>query len=234
MPRSSQFTSATAPLCWHTRPSPGDDLECDTDLYSHFLSTGNPWSPPALPISDTLPHIQAEMKRFGHYPILVGDNASLLVSATLGELNSPREHHTFDNSACTRPTTPNNLHSSTPSVHACEDRFQTHNTLCILPHAYGDVPPYPSTVQNAPVLSILYNHSTDTPLLSTRHKQRRFRAILQVLVESTFSLIRCLLPSCGICLSFLQRILAHQNFRGVRNLTRVRHILTTKARLLVC
>ena len=54
------------------------------------------------------------------------------------------------------------------------------------------------------------------------------------LVESTFSLIRCLLPSCGICLSFLQRILAHYNFRGVRNLTRTRHIFMTKARLLVC
>ena len=147
---------------------------------------------------------------------------------------SPREHHTSDNSACTRTTTPHNLHPVTHSVYACEDRFQTYNTLCILPHAYGDVPPYFSTVQNAPVLSTLYSHSPDTPLLSTRQKQRRFRAILQVLVESTFSLIRCLLPSCGICLSFLQRILAHQNFRGVRNLTRVRHILTTKARLLVC
>jgi len=56
----------------------------------------------------------------------------------------------------------------------------------------------------------------------------------EVLVESTFSLIRCLLPSCGICLSFLQRILAHHNFRGVRNLTRARHIPTTKTRLLVC
>ena len=42
------------------------------------------------------------------------------------------------------------------------------------------------------------------------------------------------LPSCGICFSFLQRILAHQNFGGVRNLTRGRHILTTKARLCVC
>jgi len=33
--------------------------------------------------------MQVEMKRYGHYPILVGDNASLLVPATLGELNSP-------------------------------------------------------------------------------------------------------------------------------------------------
>jgi len=42
------------------------------------------------------------------------------------------------------------------------------------------------------------------------------------------------LPSCGIGFSLLQRILAHQNFRGVRNLTRGRHILTTKGRLCVC
>jgi len=46
--------------------------------------------------------------------------------------------------------------------------------------------------------------------------------------------LRCLLPSCGICVSFLQRILAHQNFGGVRNLTRGRHFLTTPARLCLC
>ena len=56
----------------------------------------------------------------------------------------------------------------------------------------------------------------------------------QPLTLRSEALIRCLLPSCGICLSFLQRILAHHNFRGVRNLTRVCHILTTEARLLVC
>ena len=42
--------------------------------------------------------MQAEVKRYGHYPILVGDNASLLVPATLGELNFPgcpgRQYHT--------------------------------------------------------------------------------------------------------------------------------------------
>ena len=42
---------------------------------------------------------------------------------------SPREHHTSDNSACTRTTTPHNLHSATYSGHACEDRFQNRNTL---------------------------------------------------------------------------------------------------------
>jgi len=42
--------------------------------------------------------------------------------------------------------------------------------------------------------------------------------------------LRCLLPSCGICFSFLQRILAHQNFVGVRNLTRI----TPSARLCLC
>jgi len=46
--------------------------------------------------------------------------------------------------------------------------------------------------------------------------------------------LRCLVPSCGICFSFLQRILAHQNFGGVRNLTWGRHLLTTPARLCLC
>jgi len=86
MPRSLQSTSATVPLCWHTCPSSGDDLEWDTDLYSHYLSTGHPWPPPSLPTSDTFPDMQAEMKIYGHYPILVGDNVSLLVPATRGEL----------------------------------------------------------------------------------------------------------------------------------------------------
>ena len=155
---------------------------------------------------------------------------------------SPRHHHTIDNPACSRTTIPYNLHSPTPhnlhspthDVHACEDRSHTHNTLRIPSHAYGDVPPYPSPLRNTPVLPTLYKYSTDIPLLSTRQNQRRFRAVLPVLVESTFFLIRCLLPSCGICLSFLQHILAHYNFRGVRNLTRARHIPTTSARLLVC
>jgi len=52
----------------------------------------------ALAISDTFPDIQAEMKLYGHYPILIGDNASLLVSVTLGELNAlgcpGRQYHT--------------------------------------------------------------------------------------------------------------------------------------------
>ena len=42
--------------------------------------------------------MQAEMKIYGHYPILVGDNASLLVHATLEELNAlgcpGRQYHT--------------------------------------------------------------------------------------------------------------------------------------------
>jgi len=36
---------------------------------------------------------------------------------------------------------------------------------------------------------------------------------------------------CGICFSFLQRILAHQNFAGVRHLTRDRHLITPSVRL---
>jgi len=43
--------------------------------------------------------------------------------------------------------------------------------------------------------------------------------------------LRCFRPSCGICFSFLQRILAHQNFAGVRHLTRGRHLITPSARL---
>ena len=69
MPHSLQSTFATKPLCWHTCPSSGDDLECDTDLYSHYLATGNLWPPPALAISDTFPDMQDEMKFYGHYPI---------------------------------------------------------------------------------------------------------------------------------------------------------------------
>ena len=100
---------------------------------------------------------------------------------------SPRQQHTIGNSGCSRTTTPHNLHSLTSHnihspthcAHACEDRPQTHNTLFIPPHAYGDVPPYPSPLQNTPVLSTPYKYSTDTPLFSTRQNQRRFRAILQ-------------------------------------------------------
>ena len=55
MPRSLKSTSATAPSCWHTVPSSRDDLECDKDLYSNYLSTGILWPPPAMPISDTFP-----------------------------------------------------------------------------------------------------------------------------------------------------------------------------------
>jgi len=47
-------------------------------------------------------------------------------------------------------------------------------------------------------------------------------------------LLRCLLPSCGICFSFLQRILAHQNFASVRNLPRGRHLTTPSARHCLC
>ena len=60
--------------------------------------TGNPWSPPVSAISDAFHDMKAEMKRYGHYPILIGDNTSLLVTATLGKLNSldcpGRQYHT--------------------------------------------------------------------------------------------------------------------------------------------
>ena len=73
---------------------------------------------------------------------------------------------------------------------------------------------------------------------------------LKVLTMSSFALIphldmmsqifllhhflRCIRPSFGICFSFLQCILAHQNFVGVRNLTRGRHLITPSARLCLC
>ena len=38
-------------------------------------------------------------------------------------------------------------------------------------------------------------------------------------------------PLCGICFSFLQRILTHQNFVGVRHLARGRHLIMSSTRL---
>jgi len=43
--------------------------------------------------------------------------------------------------------------------------------------------------------------------------------------------LRCFRLSCGICFSFLQRILTHQKFAGVCHLTRGRHLITPSARL---
>ena len=47
-------------------------------------------------------------------------------------------------------------------------------------------------------------------------------------------ILMCLFPSCGICFSFLQRILTHQNFQGVRNLHCGRHFTTASARFCLC
>jgi len=105
---------------------------------------------------------------------------------------SPREHHTSDNTTCTHTHTHQNLHSAIHGGHACEDRLQTHNTLCIFSHAYVDVPSYLPTVQNALVFLIPNSHSPDRPLPSTRQIQRRLRALLQVLLEPTLSLTRCI------------------------------------------
>jgi len=41
-------------------------------------------------------------------------------------------------------------------------------------------------------------------------------------------------PSCGICFSFLQLVLAHQNFECVRNPHCGRHCITAAARLYLC
>jgi len=61
---------------------------------------------------------------------------------------SPREHHTSDNTTCTHTPTHQNLHSAIHGEHACEDRLQTHNTLCIFSHAYVNVRSYLPTAQN--------------------------------------------------------------------------------------
>ena len=105
---------------------------------------------------------------------------------------SPREHHTSDNTTCTHTPTPQNLYSAIHGGYACEDRLQSHNTLCIFSHAYMDVPSYLPTVHYALVFLTLHSHSPDRPLPSTRQKQRRLRAILQVLLEPTLSLTRCI------------------------------------------
>ena len=44
----------------------------------------------------------------------------------------------------------------------------------------------------------------------------------------------CFFPSCGICFSLLQLILAHQNFACVRNPHCGRHCITAAARLYLC
>jgi len=240
---------------------------------------------------------------------------------------SPREHHTSDNTTCTHTPTHQHPHSAIHGGHVCEDCLQTHNTLCILSHAYVDMRSYLRTVQNALVFLIPNSHSPDRPLPSTRQIQRRLRAILQVLLELTLSptrcipafipsynitwcvpptntyphpghvslgttsplllqssglfptdlasppssldisllplcsylkvstmsfsvlllhldmmsqiffldhFLRCLLPSCGICFYFLQRILAHQNFVGVCNLTWGLHLSTPSDHLCLC
>jgi len=107
-------------------------------------------------------------------------------------LLSPREHHTSDKTTCTHTPTHQNLHPAIHGWHACEDRLQTHNTLHIFSHAYADVPSYYPTVQNALVFLIPHSHSPDRPLPSTRQKQRRLPALLQVLLEPTLSLTRCI------------------------------------------
>ena len=107
-------------------------------------------------------------------------------------LLSPREHHTSDNTTCTHTPTHQNLHSAIHGGYACEDCLQTHNTLPIFSHAYEDVPAYFLTVQHALVFLIPHSHSPDRHLPSTRQKQRRLRALLQVLLEPTLSLTRCI------------------------------------------
>ena len=49
-----------------------------------------------------------------------------------------------------------------------------------------------------------------------------------------YHFLRSSRPLCGICFSFLQRILTHQNFAGVRHLTRGRHLLMSPTRLCLC
>jgi len=114
---------------------------------------------------------------------------------------SPLEHHTSYNTTCTHPPTHQNLHSAIHGGHACEDRLQTHNTLCIFSHAYVDVRSYLPTVQNALVFLIPNSHPPGRPLPSIRQIWRSLRAILQVLLEQTLFPTRCIptfTPSCII------------------------------------
>ena len=46
--------------------------------------------------------------------------------------------------------------------------------------------------------------------------------------------LMCSLPSCGICFSFIQLVLAHHNFTRVRNLHCGSHCITASARLCLC
>jgi len=96
--------------------------------------------------------------------------------------------------------------------------------------------PFPVDLVSPPfsldiVLYPLYSH-LQVPTLSLSVLISHFDMMSQIFFLG--HLLRCLVPSCGICISFLQRILAHQNFGGVRNLNQGRRIPTTKARLCVC
>ena len=133
-------------------------------------------------------------------------------------------------------------HQVHPYIHSL-----IHNPMVCTP--YEHVPPSPSRITGDYLptstgifwpVSSRFGSSSDivlgpwcshltVPAMSSSVLLLHFDMMSQTLFLDHF--LRCLLPSCGICLSFLQRILAHQNFGDVRNLTRGRHFLTTPARL---
>ena len=121
----------------------------------------------------------------------------------------------------------------TPYEHVPPSRSRIAGDYLLLLESSG---PFPVDLVSPPFsldifLYPLYSH-LQVPTLSLSVLISHFDMMSPIFFLDHF--LRCLLPSCGICFSFLQRILAHQNFMGVRNLTRDRHILTTKARLCVC
>ena len=178
MPRSLQSTSAIAPLCWHTCPSSGDDLECDTDFYLHYLSTGNLWPPPTLLIS-TLS--------------LTRCISTFTPSYIIPWCVPPTNRYPHPGHVSLGITSPLLLESS--------DLFPVD---LVSPPFSLDIVLYP-----------LYSH-LQVPTLSLSVLISHFDMMSQIFLLG--HLLRRLLPSCGICFSFLQRILAHQNFGGVCNL----------------
>jgi len=87
----------------------------------------------------------------------------------------------------------------------------------------------PSTLD---VSLYLFGSYLKVPTMSFSAKSTYLDMVSEIFFLDHF--LRCLLPSCGICFSFLQRILAEQNFAGVRNLPRGRHLTTPSARLCFC
>jgi len=144
-----------------------------------------------------LPFIEGIYDTSVHHPDLPSSSLILsiplkLCRRTVTMFLSLCEHHTSDNTTCTHTSTHHNLHAAIHRGHVCEDRFQTHNPLYILSHAYVNVRSCLSTVQNALVSLLPHRHSPNGPLHSIRQIRRRLRTILQVPLECTLAPTRCI------------------------------------------